>query len=89
MNNTTTLVNGTAEEIVLGGGILTALNVFLGIALPLGMLLEVFLIVKVLLKVEKRIWDVLLLALEASLAQCSGMGQKRPKVATDHSIFAI
>ena len=79
MNNTTTLVNGTAEEIVLGGGILTALNVFLGIALPLGMLLEVFLIVKVLLKVEKRIWDVLMLALEASLAQCSGMGQNGQK----------
>ena len=69
----TTLVNGTAkqdhlEEIVLGGEILTALNVFLGIALPLGMLLEVFFIVRVLVKAEKRIWDILMLALEANLA---------------------
>ena len=72
MDNTT-LVNGTAkqdhlEEIVLGGEILTALNVFLGIALPLGMLLEVFFIVRVLVKAEKRIWDILMLALEANLA---------------------
>ena len=52
------------EAIVLNEEVQTALTVIIGISLPMGLLFELTLIVKLLRKGERRIWDVLMLALE-------------------------
>ena len=75
MNNTTATTNATGIEdaededaIILSAGTHTALTAIIGTALPMGLLLELLLIVKLLRKEERRIWDVLMLALEGRKA---------------------
>ena len=76
MNNTTATSNATGiedgaedeDEIILSAGTHTAFTVIIGTALPMGLLLELLLIVKLLRKEERRIWDVLMLALEGRKA---------------------
>ena len=75
MNNTTATTIATGIEdgededaIILSAGTHTALTVIIGTALPMGLLLELLLIVKLLRKEERRIWDVLMLALEGRKA---------------------
>ena len=55
---------GSGDAVFISAGAHTALTVIMGTALPMGLLLELVLIVKLLRKGERRIWDTLMLALE-------------------------
>ena len=64
MNNTTSLPEEKANEFALDLRLRTTFVVLNAIALPLGVSLEYFLIMRLLKKAKKRLWDVLTLAME-------------------------
>ena len=65
MNNTSSTVMESPDTITFSGTMQVTLIVVLGVAFPLGLLAELYLILKLLIKGGRRLWDILTLALEA------------------------
>ena len=64
MNNTSSAVEESPDTITFSTTIQVTLIVILGVAFPLGLFMELYLILKLLIKGGRRLWDILTLALE-------------------------